>query len=442
MYVLLITLGSFGLILVLARLKVPLSAAILLGAVSIGLLLGLTPIQVLQNAAEGLMHPRTIGLIVIVTCLMALSGTMQAGGQIRRIVFLTRTLVRRPMATLAALPALIGLLPMPGGALFSAPMVESAAANENLPSEKLSAINYWFRHVWEYWWPLYPGVILAITVTGSELASFVAFQLPLSIFMIASGLLIFRNVRPKSRISAPYPPQGTKRTLLKATSPIWLVLIVWLIVKLVLTAVAGKPPRGLPGGLPDAWTQATYAAVYSYLPIVFGLLVSLIWSSYLGRLDTAAIRKVWAKGRIYKMAVLVGSVMIFQHMLGCVDAPKRIGEELIRLNVPVLAVVAILPFIAGLVTGIAVGFVGTSFPIVLGLIGNAAEFGPIAPYVVLAYVFGHMGQMLSPLHLCYILSNRYFKTSFASVYAQIAPAVLVNACLAVGYFAVLKLVMN
>ena len=35
---------------------------------------------------------------------------------------------------------------------------------------------------------------------------------------------------------------------------------------------------------------------------------------------------------------------------------------------PLVMVVVLLPFIAGMITGLAVGFVGTSFPIVLGLI--------------------------------------------------------------------------
>ena len=118
-----------------------------------------------------------------------------------------------------------------------------------------------------------------------------------------------------------------------------------------------------------------------------------------------------------------------------------IGAELRGAGIPVVLVVAALPFVAGAVTGLAVGFVGASFPIVLGLVA-APEYGHIRPYVALAYAFGHLGQMVSPMHLCHVVSNRYFKTSFAAVYRYLIPPAVFTAALAAAYFVLLKWVMN
>jgi len=132
------------------------------------------------------------------------------------------------------------------------------------------------------------------------------------------------------------------------------------------------------------------------------------------------------------------SVMMFEGMLEYTDATVKIRDGLTQMRVPLLVVLVALPFIAGLVTGLAVGFVGTSFPIVMGLITSMDSGGMIWPYVMFAYFFGHMGQMVSPMHLCYILSNRYFGTTFARVYRYIIPSVIVASFGAMGYFIALK----
>ncbi len=439
MSALMFTLGVFGLILVLARLKTPLSLAIVVGAVVIGALFGMGPGDIAHAMLAGVVRPGTIALSVIIAVLIALSEIMRASGQLERIVSVAKAFLRRPAVAMAALPALIGLLPMPGGALFSAPMVGSAADGAKVSGARLSAINYYFRHIWECWWPLYPGMILAVSITKLDFLSFIRFQFPLSVIMVACGLLILRKTHPDLHIAAPAPPKGTKRKLLKETSSIWLIVAVWGVVKLLLWTFLYCPPHPQPGEPLLTGADAVLAAVHGYVPIGLGMLVSLFWTIRLNHLGGAAIRKAFSDKRVYTMALLVFSVMVFEHMLSRTDATGGISRELSEKDVPVLVVIAILPFIAGMVTGIAAGFVGTSFPIVMGLIPQA---GPIPAYIALAFFFGHMGQMLSPMHLCLILSNRHFETGFGPVYRIITPPIILAGALAVGYFFVLRAILN
>ena len=176
-----------------------------------------------------------------------------------------------------------------------------------------------------------------------------------------------------------------------------------------------------------------------YLPLTVALITSIVWTAILKHLKFSAVAKIFTRKSSYAMAGLVVSVMVFQYILNRVGAAGRIADELLELRVPVVLVVAMLPFIAGMVTGLAVGFVGTSFPIVLALVTALPNHGSIYPYVVLAYGFGHMGQMVSPLHLCYVVSNEYFKTGFADVYRRLLPTVSLNFALVVAYFVVLKM---
>ena len=425
------TLAAFGLILVLARFKVPLFLAVLAGTVALAALFRMDPSDAAVTFLVGAVRPVTISLAVITVLLLALSEMMRAGGQLAAIVSLAGKLLRRPAVSMAALPALIGLLPMPGGALFSAPMVESAVGKAKVSGARLSAVNYWFRHIWEHWWPLYPGVILAMTLTKSTLGEFVAFQIPLGLSMALAGLLIFRGTRPELHATAEAPAPGTVRKLFWATSSIWVIMIVWAACSGALKLLGGMVPEVL-----------SASGVERYVPVTLGLLASLIWTARLNRLGRRKLASIFGRRSIYALTVLVVTVMVFQYALKQLDAAKLIREELAAFNVPVLLMVVILPFVAGMVTGLAIGFVGTSFPIVLELVGNLPGGAAVRPYAVLAYGCGHIGMMLSPLHLCHVVSNRYFNTSFGPVYRRILPSVALLGALEVGYFLVLRLVMG
>ena len=426
------TLGVFALILLLTRLKVPLAAAVSGGVIVLGLVFLRSVTGVAEAAVQGIIQPQAVALVIITVLILGLSGLMQKGGQFKEIVSLARAMLRRPAVTMAALPALVGLLPMPGGALFSAPMVESAAGDHQVDGGRLSAVNYWFRHVWEHWWPLYPGVMLALTVshkyTGGGYVDFAVFQIPLGISMAAAGLIMFRGTGRQLRAKGEKPPPGTKRRLLWATSPIWVIIAVWIPAKQALFA----PLSSL---VPEEFQSL----LQNYAPLILGLLVSVVWTAFLKRHRLGAVARVFATRSVASVALLVLSVMVFQYMLLHVGAAAQIAGDLQTYHVPLELMVAGLPFIAGLVTGLAVGFVGTSFPIVLFLVAAVPDVGSIRPYLALAYAFGHLGQMLSPLHLCQVVSNRYFQTTYAPVYRYLFPACIANAVLAVVYFILLRL---
>ncbi len=57
--------------------------------------------------------------------------------------------------------------------------------------------NYWFRHVWEYWWPLYPGVILTFDLTGLQIWQLILVQAPVSLLAITGGYLFLLRRIPR-----------------------------------------------------------------------------------------------------------------------------------------------------------------------------------------------------------------------------------------------------
>ena len=59
------------------------------------------------------------------------------------------------------------------------------------------------------------------------------------------------------------------------------------------------------------------------------------------------------------------------------------------------------------------GTVGAAFPIVMSLIGPDPSLAMVASTTVIAYAFGHAGQLLSPVHVCLLVSNEYFNVGLA-----------------------------
>ncbi len=429
-----LTLLSFAVILILSRLKAPLWLSILAGAISLGLFFGLDPANLARTALAGATKSTSIGLLLCFSTLMILSDAMKQSGRLDQIVSVVNSFFRRPAITLAALPALIGLLPMPGGALFSAPMVRQAVGDANPPdSNLLSAINYWWRHIWEHWWPLYPGVILAMSLTNSDLIVFAAYQMPLGLFMVLGGIFILHSLHPELHKTLPPPPAGTTRKLLEATAPISCILVVWFMGDIILkAAIRTWGPNTLPFS-PDLVTF-----IEKFLPLLLGLSTSLAFTLISKPLPRKQTVRLLMNKEMMPLLALVLSVMIYQQMLVEVNAAARIGNELTTLHVPVTAVIILLPFIAGMLTGIAFGFVGVSFPLVLSLISAMPDHPAARPYFVLAYASGHLGMMLSPVHLCFVVSNRYFNATFKQTYRYFILPSLLLAVLTAAYFMLLR----
>ena len=137
------------------------------------------------------------------------------------------------------------------------------------------------------------------------------------------------------------------------------------------------------------------------------------------------------------MVYMVLAIFIFKGVLTDSRAIDAISNDLLNLKVPLLIIIALLPFLVGLVGGIAIAFVGGTFPILIPMIHSMGETQYMLAYMMLAMVCGFAGVLLSPLHLCLVLSNEYFKTELSSVYRYLWLPCLALVLSAFGYFGLL-----
>jgi integral membrane protein (TIGR00529 family) len=405
---------SFVGMLVLYQFGMPLGFSILFWAGMLTLWTG-AGLAGLHYQASSFLLPQNYLLIVAIFLLLFFTEALSATGKMKRTIDALTEWFTSKRLLLSGLPALVGLLPMPGGALFSAPLVASVDSEQDITPAHKAAINYWFRHIWEYWWPLYPGVLLSVKYSGLPLGVFFLVQMPFTLAAIMGGyFFILRGVKKEIN--------GRMRTarldMRSAGSTLFPIGL------LVVVSIAGSML------LPRLGVAAELASLVAMIVgLVLGLLVIFNGNGAAFKTSLLMLR---SKNTWFMMVLILG-IQAFAGILKCplqqgaiLTLVSQMQNEFMAMGIPILLVMAIIPFISGAVTGVAFGFVGASFPIVFALIGHNQPMHVIIATTVFAYGCGYVGMILSPVHVCLVVTNEYFKTGLFSTYRYIVvPALIV-----------------
>lgn len=121
--------------------------------------------------------------------------------------------------------------------------------------------------------------------------------------------------------------------------------------------------------------------------------------------------------------MVIGS-RIFSALLNSANLASTAASELASAGIPAILVIAVLPFIAGLVTGVGFGYVGLSFPIVIGLIPTVTGL-PYLAGIAMAGGFGYAGMMLSSLHVCMVVTAEHFSIGLPATIRKFAVPLLI-----------------
>ena len=91
--------------------------------------------------------PKALRLIGTIVLVFALNSILKKIEGLKGIVDSLQKLGNDYRFILAFIPSFLSLLPMPAGAIFSAPIVNEVSNKVNLTAEKKFCVNYWFRHI-------------------------------------------------------------------------------------------------------------------------------------------------------------------------------------------------------------------------------------------------------------------------------------------------------
>lgn len=368
-------------ILFLVKKKWDLGLVLFLGTLLTGLIFRLNLKLFSRNMLEALTSRETFNVIGIILLVLYLGNLLRMKGNFKKMVDSLKNLVPEPRLILALPPAFIGLLPMIGGALMSAPIVEEAGRRWKLTPALKTFLNYWFRHIWEYSWPLYINLIIASAILQIPIKRISYVQFPFTILAVLLGLIIlFIRVPhlPKERND-----QSFLSSLFSLFFSIWPILLAIILVFIF------------------KFSLLLSLAVVTFLTQVFF------------RMNIQERFKIIWKSISIKTVFLLASVMMFKRILevsGALNSLTRVFEP---EGTSAYLLLFLVPFFLGLLTGVNHAYVGIAFPILLPILGKG---DPDMVLVMFAYVSGFVGILLSPTHFCLVLTLDYFKANLRDVY--------------------------
>ena len=346
------------------------------------------PLATLRSVFEGIIAKDTLNLVGAVFLMLTLAELLRRTESMERMVVALQTVVPDNRIVLALVPAVIGLMPMIGGAMFSAPMINGIGTRLKLAPARKTFVNYWFRHAMEYVWPLYTSVLLTATLVGITADAFIGASYPLSLAAVAGG-----TVWGLVGI-----PRQVDRENGKSKRAAWrdLLFSVWPLLLVILLVVA----LGL-----------------NMLLSLMSVIVLFVLVKRIGPGQWWDVLKRSFPPRTFS-AIL--GVMIFKRVLEDAGAAQAIPAALSGLGLPPLVVAFVVPHITGLLTGTPPATIALSIPLVAPLM-SMSELD-LAASAVWMFAGAFSGIMLSPLHLCLALTREYFGANWGRLYRYIAPS--------------------
>ncbi|MCX8030932.1 MAG: DUF401 family protein [Thermodesulfovibrionales bacterium] len=378
----------FSVIIILIRLKLNIGYVLTFASALLAFLFKMSLETIINTIKQTIIDPITVKLFFALTLIRIFEIVLREKNVLAVMTESARAILKKKKAVIVSMPTLIGLLPSLGGAYFSAPMVEESTKNLRMSQEEKSFINYWFRHPWEFILPLYPGILLVSAISHLELRTLIISNIIYSLLIFITGFILsMRGI--KGEVEKSHKKVNKHYSYHPYWSFIPLILVLFIVIVLGI--------------------ELHYALAVTIIPL-------LIFYRY----KIPHIVRILKHGFALEVIVLIFGVMLFKFTMENSGAVAKLSKFFTDEGLPLLPISLILPLITGLLTGITVGFVSASFPLLIAL-SDGAKLNLIN----LAFASGYIGVLLSPVHLCLVLTKEYFKADLWGIYKKIIPGCLV-----------------
>ena len=365
---------SIALILVLIR-KMNVGYAIFLGALTLGALT--IGYETLDRLVATVTSYQTLRIVGIVVSAFTLGFSMQELGLLGTLSEVVSEMMGK--FSLATLPAIVGFLPMPGGALVSAIMLTDLVKRYGVEAEEATFVNYWFRHLWVPVWPLYPSFIIGAVVVEASYHTIIYSCYPITLGMILAGLL-FAPREFRLRLGNPW-------RIIKSIYPLLLVVVMAIALRI------------------DLLLTLPLAIVILYVH---------------KRPKKEDLGRIFRRTLDPKIILLIFAVMFYKDLIAFTHSAEIFFNHLREFHVPPPIAAFLLTFVVGFAVGIEISYSAIALPLLTTFTGVGASLVP--KNLMLVFGAGLLGVMLSPLHLCLILTSEYYSADLGKVYRYLLPA--------------------
>ena len=349
---------------------------------------------------ETTISPLTISLVAATFGIMFLSLLYKETKVIDALSTSLSKLVKNSKVIVSVLPAVVGLLPVGGGALMSAPLVEAETEKLGLKGDKKTYVNLWFRHTIFPVYPVSQVLILTAMLTGVTITGLILRQIPVVIAMVLVGYWIGLRKTPKTEQekSINVDRKIELRRLVITFSPIisTIVAVVLFDVDVAIAAFIGV-------------AVLLIIAKPNFKIFVKPLKSWGIWGITLAAYGAFLLRNVADK---------TGISQVFTPIVA-------------NGNVDILVLLIVIPAFLSAITGSPSGGIAISVSILAGTVNFDVASA------ALLYIASYLGYVVAPTHLCLVLTAEYFECSLGKLYRYLIPSLI--ASLATGILVYLLL---
>lgn len=387
-----ISLGTFGFLLY-RRVGLGISltaAAFILGFLTLSLF------ETFQILFEIFLDYNALTLVLATFAIMLLSQLYKETGLMNVLSDGLSGLIRNSKLIVSVLPAVIGLMPVAGGALMSAPMIETEAEKLQLSKEKKTYVNIWFRHIILPIYPVGQFLILTATLTGTSLFSIIRRQIPVVAAMIAIGYLIglwkIRSLKNRTKEDRQARNGNYLKDFLFSFSPIFVMvfLVTALNVNVAVSAFIG----------------------------VFVL-------AFISKLSFHSLPGIFKNWPLYEITLAALGAFFLRNVTINSGVSDILGGALTHGNFDEALLLLFLPALLAFIIGSPSGAIAISVPILAETVNFASKT------TSLLFISAYLGYLGSPIHLCLVLTSEYFRCPLSKIYKYLVPSIVFSVIIAI-----------
>lgn len=380
---------AFFTVIILLSMKKSLGAAMFAGS----LIVGVTATgDIFDNISyliptfiEGVIDPIAIELIILVSLVAVFGFLMKELKLLADLIDVARYYLSSMFFIITAIPSMIGVLPMPGGAVFSAPIIEPLGNQMEMSNARITSLNIYYRHLWYFIFPYMPSMIIASSLSEINVMTIAMMHIPIVGIMIIIGWLYYNNDKKKVIQNKVNDEIDDEEVTLKDAVIVLLPFVIVLIPPLIFE-----------------------------MSFVYALLVAIIYIILLRR-DLFNWHYL-LDGMNLQLTFGVAGIMVFKAFIEGSEGVIILTELLIGFGIPLFLLALVIPFFAGLLTGNHTGAIGISYPILLALFNDSSMY---LLWHMIIFSSSYFGYILSPFHLCNLMSVKYFDISLDKYYREI-----------------------
>jgi len=211
-------------------------------------------------------------------------------------------------------------------------------------------------------------------------------------------------------------------------SPLAIVMLSRGLVFLIRRINGGRDSRGqlfrpVLGILVTVWPIILAIFLYGWfgMDLSLAVITALLSVLVVYRPSWKIVGQSLRKGLSYKLLILILGILSFQTVLEGSGAVASLQQLSLDYHLPDKLIIVLVCFVSGILTGMFAAFVALGY----SLLGTFLyQPHPVPANILLAFLSGYLGMMLSPAHLCLVLTNEYFGSSLGQVYRRLVVPVL------------------